>query len=275
MRRRKLYDEAAKRKKRFVGIVSSGLGGLNFISVIEILGLDFGRAITIETLILAIIGLTFSVCSMIALHLGLVDFISSTRDFRVEVGKPVAKNLFPVGWKDKALWVCIGVIVVDALFSSVGLIQGLPPMYRDDGFFRLGIICVSGLGSIVNSLLAWGIALDRLNFELQLKAEGVDQKGEVIDLQPYIQVANTEKENLATFQEDISKLENEVKQLEAKANATYKEWYRDLRIMQITDERDRRNLPRRLREALPVYEIQQKVNGHKPDALLSDRNSRQ
>ncbi|MEM9448638.1 MAG: hypothetical protein AAGA75_08895 [Cyanobacteria bacterium P01_E01_bin.6] len=269
MRRRKLFDEAAKRKKKLVGLISAGLGGLNLISVIKILGIDIER-FTLETLVLGSIGLSFSASSMIALHLGLVDFISSTRDFQVETGKPISKNLFPSGWKDKALWISVGVVVIDALFSSVGLIQGLPPMHKDDAFWKLAILCVSGFGSVINVLLAWGIALDRLNFDIQLRAEGVWQKENVIDLQPFIQQANTGKEQLTLLRADISKLERDILTIKAEAHVAYRDWYRDVCIMQTTDERDRRNLPKHYRETLPPYDIKYKMNGHQPKELPSE-----
>lgn len=234
-RRRIAFEEAHRRKKKIIHFISAGLGILNFISLVEIMGLDLHR-FTPKSVVLLPLALVFSVAAVISIHVGLSDFITATRSYDIRADKPVHDNLFPYGWKDKAIWMSMILIAVDSLFSSVGLLQALPPSYQDEFFWRIAILAVSAFAAFINVLLAWGIALDRINYDFVLQHEAKMQRKEIIDLEPHVKTAKASKARLRRLEEQIKKKARDVVELKKEAHMSFRVWFRGVCRLQRKDD---------------------------------------
>ena len=177
-------------------------------------------------------GLCFSVAAMLAVNLGLSDFIKATRNYHVRGDTPLQDNLFPHGWKDKAFWVSVLIICTDALFSSVGLMLALPPGVRDELFWQVSIVAVSAFASIVNILLTWGTTLHRVLISLRFKHEGVVEANGIEQLESQIQTVLVSRAKLKNLKREIKRQRYTLIRAERQAMVSYRRWFKSLKAHQ-------------------------------------------
>ena len=233
-RQRFLLRQARNEQKTMLYAVSAGLGVLNFLALMQLMGLSFHR-LTPVTLVLIPLGLYFSVSVMVAVHLGLLKFVSATRNYRVDASRPVIDNLFPYGLMDRAIWVSIAIVFGDSLFSSVGLMLSLPPGQREELFWRLAIWAISSFASLVNVLLTWGIALEVMHMDFRFRHEGAVQQREITELESVISTALVTKDRLAQLKAQIRKAEVVKRKQERAAHRAYRSWFAQFRKIQRED----------------------------------------
>ena len=203
--KRFLLQQANEGQRYLLYIVSAGLGVLNFIALCELLGIRFDR-LTSEALIFVPFGLCFSASAMVAINIGLSELIKATRNYTVRGDAPLIKNLFPNGLiKDIPIWISVLFLCADSLFSSIGLMLALPPNLRDDLFWQLAIVAVSGFASLTNIILTWGVTLHRVHISLRFKYEGAAEHHAIEQLEAQIQSVNVSKAQLKKIRQKIKR----------------------------------------------------------------------
>lgn len=229
--RRFLLQHGNKEQRYLLYVVSAGLGVLNFVALCELLSISFDR-LTFEMLIFVPFGLCFSAAAMLAVNLGLSEFIKATRNYTVRGDTSLHDNLFPHGWKDKAIWLSVLILCADGLFSSVGLMLALPPGVRDELFWQVSIVAVSCFASLVNIVLTWGVTLHRVLISLRFKHEGATQHHEIEQLEAQIQSVMVSKAKLKKIRLAIKRQRHTLIRAERAALTSYRRWFKALQACQ-------------------------------------------
>jgi len=282
--RRGLIAES-KEGKRLLGLISAGLSIPNFIALCELIDVPFTH-LTIETLIYVPLCLSFSMSASVGVHLGLTRFIRATRDYIVDGSKPLITNLFPYGIKDKAVIATLIIIVCDTLFSSVGLLIALPPNVREELFWQISIVFVSALASVINVLLAWGVAQQRISIDLRFKHEGAVEQEQVKAYEKTLGNAQEAYRKLVLVDEKLRRCYFELQRQESVAYQSYWLWHKALqarrREYRVITRRDAFIAERKIRLAAAgdkanklqdsgvIGTLEPATNGHSKHISLSD-----
>lgn len=204
-------------------LTSAGLGILNWLSFMQIIGINLNRP-TLSALFVAPLGFAFSAAAMVAVKVGLSSFIRATRSYRVTSEREIHQVLFPHGYKDSAVYLSILIVVVDSLFSSIGLLSALPPGVRGEVLWQLATLAVSAFASLCNTILAWGLCLEDIFYSLRLKEESAQEGSKVESLESEICQVQTAKATASYLRQEIRRLERVYRRAARHAVTEYETW---------------------------------------------------
>ncbi|NEQ50496.1 MAG: hypothetical protein F6K11_10235 [Leptolyngbya sp. SIO3F4] len=226
-----IFGAKLKEERTFVYLAAAGNGLLNGISVLKLLGVPINR-LTAESLILGGMGLSFSVAAMVSISLGLSSYIVSTRQHLAGDNADINENLFPFGWQDKAIWITAGLVLIDSLFSSLGLATALPPRFQKALFYQICIVAISGFGSIVNMLLVWGLSIERIQHKLFLMQRSRVVMDKLSQLEPMVSKVARSGESVKHRKEEVSRARNAAARTLAEAKESFWRWFKQVQNIQ-------------------------------------------
>lgn len=169
-------------------LLTIGLSLMLFIGISEFLGLDL-QGFTIDQWPMLLLGLLGAICINLGEYFAIFRLVKAVRRYdpkRSHSDDGQYKNTIPF-WErvkagDSAIWTSILIVVLETLFAAPGLISLLPPKISVQPLFQITVFAAAGLAAMVNIIIAWGNALELIQWEQESNElkQNYEQKKEAL-----------------------------------------------------------------------------------------------